>query len=973
MFEKRKLNKFKTKINNQSDKKIIEQLYLNSPDYMKNDKEICEIVFNKNKSLLKILPINFQLDKLKNDNLDVILLFAIKEAQIEFLKNNLSDSIITCYIEQLPEIITEYVINNISILNNSNINSNSINQLLNLLNKNNLLKEIINKNELVNNKQLIHKILENDNSLLREVSSEIRLDFFNNKMHGDGINLFKYLTEIEKESMFFKLFELYKFSENIVATLISSMDIETQNKIVLRDLKFLKYCNQEVQLKIFNNDSEMIKYLDENTKNVVLKSNPKLLYNIKNTSKASSGFDNSFCELKNISYSDLNIDDIISSPVFSAKGSLLLIASGGYDMLYGINQYSKSQYDFYQNMPEQQLSELCMKDINYILPVASVENKEQLENTRIKVKNIFRMLYGQELLNKYSATIDNIFNNYKFDHLTNPNCILDSLKIVFNKDIIEKNDLDIINYYIQTGISGVSNKDVFNMLITNAYGKNASDILKSRPNLNEHNINSLEIFNPTILEKFEVGLVHDLISYNISNMSYLLDIVKNSERLSNLSDLYKLESNIFGANITTFQRTLNDFVNMETLLKNIGEKELTEQELENLYSVVINRNYGNIRNKEELINYENKVKLRLLNEIKENEDIEYIKEKMCNAIFGINYNADNNHERLQMSAYQCSNIYEGSNAYNNELLSENEITMMNFLSIITHESSKDNIITILNNLFEEQNILGNLDFVNAISKIKDNQEKLLNDNLINVEKLEKELEKKSGLVYKTFRNGVPIYILNGIDFGTLTHNIGGTNNEYISEISKDDTLKKFDTLEEQFGSSTISTWYGSNHTYETWEFRPNTNSVCTIGYSNIPKDSIVGMDEPSNNGHDISTDHAPKLITSYAGGGIDFDKMYQESRKKLQEVSFYRKIREQSQITNENHGGRFDFDYFAGNVCIEDLTNIDNISLELSGDNFELYDEAQKRNIPIILVNTNAYSNKKEIVIEENIERGITK
>ena len=67
--------------------------------------------------------------------------------------------------------------------------------------------------------------------------------------------------------------------------------------------------------------------------------------------------------------------------------------------------------------------------------------------------------------------------------------------------------------------------------------------------------------------------------------------------------------------------------------------------------------------------------------------------------------------------------------------------MMDFLSVITHETSKENIINILNNLFDEQNILGNYDFATAITKMKENQEKLLNDNLVSVEKLEEEVKK----------------------------------------------------------------------------------------------------------------------------------------------------------------------------------------------------------------------------------------
>ncbi len=464
-------------------------------------------------------------------------------------------------------------------------------------------------------------------------------------------------------------------------------------------------------------------------------------------------------------------------------------------------------------------------------------------------------------------------------------------------------------------------------------------------------------------------MIHDLLSYNISNMSYFLSIVKDKERLNNLADLYELESNIFGKNVFTFQRTLYDFTSMEPLLIDIGDKEMTSQELEELYSVIINRNYGDIRTKEELFNYQNMVKNKLMNDIKDIEDIDYIKEKVCNALFGINYNNEiYNFERLERTAYFYHNLYEGSNAYNSQILSFEEKSMMDFLSIIFQEQGKSNIISILNNLFNEINVLGNKCFITAINKIKNNQEDLLNQNLISVEKLEEEISKKNGLVLKTTRHGVPIYILNGIEFGSLSHNIGGANNEYIrSSVNENATsLRNIETLEQQFGSSTISTWYNSNLTYENKPTSYRDYSVCSIGFSKIPRGTIVGMDTPGRNGSDISTDHAPKLVSSTAvGGNINFDIMHDSGMR--QEVSFYRKVRDQSEITNENRGGRFDFDYFYGSICMEDLSNLDELDLRLYGDGFDLFGEAEKRNKPIILVNTYAYSKNKEIM--DNIEK----
>lgn len=1003
MFEKRKLNKFKTKIKNIDNKDFIEQLYLNSPDYIKNDKEVCEIIFNKYHLLLKVLPVDYQLDILKSGDLDMLPLVS-EITQVQFLKNNFNDATITRYIDNAPDVLLEYILNNTNILNDVKFNSNAGIQLLDLMKKKDFLGTIIENDQLLNNADLVYKIIDKDKNLLARVPSEIRLNYINEHMsliqgNFEYVSLFKYLTEQEKQETFFQVLakkgSLIQNKEIIM--MINSMNFESQMNIARRNLNCLKHCDEKVQLEMFNKDNKLLVYLSNDVKSGVIKANPCLLYETKTISRLSTLFTDSFQELNDISYSDLDINNLISSPIFSAKGSLLHVAStnGDYDMLYGINQYCESQYSFFQNMPENQITQLCMHDVNYILPLVAVNNNEQIEQVHTKIKKVFEKLYGSDMLNKYANIIDMVFDNYSlkveskllnlansretYDFQYDSNCILDLFKVIFNKEIITNNDADLIKYYVQTSLNNVSNDRAFNMLITNAYGKEAGDILTSRPNLNEHNINSLEIFSPVVLEKFGNGLVHDLISYNISNMSYFLSIIKDAERVSNLSDLYKLESNIFGANISTFQRTLNDFVNLEQLLNNIGNQEMSSSELESLYTVIINRNYGNINKKSELENYENNVKLRLLKEMKEIDDLEYVKEKICNAFFGINYKRYNDYERLQMSGQECANLYEYSNAYNSDLLSESEITMLDFLDVIIHENNKESILKIIDSLFEEQNIFGNYDFVSAMSKVKNNQEKLLNENLVNVEKLEKELEKElendTGLVLKTFRNGVPIYILNGIEFGTLFHINGGTNNAYISSNQDNTGLERLDNLEEQYGSSTISTWYRSNNTaVGLINCETNGPRDCFIGYSKIPKGSIVGMDVPATNSNDISTDHAPKLSVSLASGGINFDRMHASNKK--QEVSFYRKLRDQVQITNENHGGRFDFDYFFGDIYVEDLSKFDEIDFALQSDvaGTNIYDEAKKRNIPIILANNYAYLKGNQVVVQEqNLEKGVSK
>lgn len=691
MFDKFKIKKIKNKITNATDNESVKQLYNNSSQYIKNDEELCNIIFNKNKSLLSILPSTYQMKKLSHENFNDLIFYVSNDVCKNYLKNNLSDNVISVYIQDFSDVIIDYALENVSLFNNDKINSITKKRIIELLKSNNSLQSIINNIEFLKNEELVCYCVDLDNSLLSIIPSNIKKNYFLSKIpyleisnidDCQYLKLYSYLTQNERVEIFSDILKkrngIIKHEE--LKILFDGLTIDNQKKIVLNNFKFIKYCDNEVQLYLFNIDNDLFNYLNQTMKVELINNNPNLVYRTKDV--VTDFF--SFKDLNNINVDNIKINEIIKSPVFNAKGSLLKINSsqGDYDMLFDINQYTKSQYDFFQKMSDEQIARLCMYDVNYIMILANVDEKN-INNAKVRIKNIHKLLFGENILNNYSNLIDLILDNYKGDCLNNYNCILDSLKIIFNKEIVKNNSINLIEDYILSNVHNNPNKQIFNKIIENAYGSEANSILKSRNKLNEHNINSLEIFNPLIIKKFGIGLIHDLISYNISNMSYFLSLVKDEKKLFVLSDLYELESNIYGKNVSTFQRTLNDYEKMEKLLIDIGENKLSDEELNNLYSVIINRNYGNILKKEDLINYENIVKDKLLNKISNVNDIEYIKENICSALFGINFY--NNIEKNDQNAYSYLSLYNASNTYVNDFLTENEKIMMDFLNIICNK------------------------------------------------------------------------------------------------------------------------------------------------------------------------------------------------------------------------------------------------------------------------------------------------
>ena len=151
MFEKIKLNNFKRKIINISVIEHIKQLYLSAPDYIKNDKELCNIIFEKNSSLLNILPFEFQIEKIHNGNFESLITLASEQVQKEYLKNHISDDVINTYITQFPEVITDFILNDTSLFNDISISKKTKQDLIRLLNSKDLLKTIFNNHYLTNN------------------------------------------------------------------------------------------------------------------------------------------------------------------------------------------------------------------------------------------------------------------------------------------------------------------------------------------------------------------------------------------------------------------------------------------------------------------------------------------------------------------------------------------------------------------------------------------------------------------------------------------------------------------------------------------------------------------------------------------------------------------------------------------------------------------------------------------------------
>ena len=957
-FENRNIDKFKKKIKymNSTD---IKNTYINQKEYIKNNVEICDIIFEKSLSNLSWLPVDYQLSK----NFYIYYQNMSNEALEKNLVNNLNDNNISEYLitEKTRKILFDFLINNLGILKQSKYK----NRLLKLIHEydSDLLVTII-KDESICTEELLDEIFEIDNSYFNQIDPNQQIKYVEERFMTNAsrfVECIKYYKFMDKSAKSVFLKNCIKNDErlSLIPELLKDTELEVQKEVVYLRFGLLKYFDSSLQKEVVKEIPETISFLSPSLEEELLLENP-LLEQYINTKLHAFDILNRTEQPSSLSYEKV-VDKITLNngfnPLNSAKGSLLYVdnGQGDYDVRLGLNQYTPNQKKRIQNIDIHEITNLILIDVNYILPLVAVSNENEKIEVKEKLKIIFSGIYGLDYLNMYLKIIDDVIDNYNYDCTNNTRSILDTFKLIFNKQIIINNNPNIIIEYINMNYLNKDvketdkNNELFKEIIKNSYGNDAFDIVNSRNNLNEHNINSLEIFDKRIIDFFGEELIHDLITYNVYNMSGFLSIVKDEKKFIHFKDYYILLTNIYGKNIETFQKAVLNYEKIEELLYDIDNKELSSDELNQLYNVIINNNFGNIKTKNELINYQTIVKNKLDKKMEKTEDIHYLKDIICMALFGKHFNTIyDNYSEGTLS--DIGVIYDIANSNNSELLNNNEKIMLSYANLLMNTTDVNLLKEFINSLFTNEDILCCDYFISGADKIIKNQEKIVNDSLISIKKIQEEVQKGTEKAFYKEYNGAKIYILNGMDYSILGHMIGiGMNNEYLHRTSGN--IENFLELEEQFGSSTISTTYYNNF--------GKFGEIPMLGFSIIPESGLLQIAQTNN----ASTEHAPKLVHSWGRSSPDTKHLVPNKS----EVAIYRYERKEDNVKNANGGGRIkpDFIIVGGNYTSDsDIAKIVSPVADIS----------KQLNIPILFVNNLAYTNNIDIVQDEKVEeRGISK
>ena len=483
----------------------------------------------------------------------------------------------------------------------------------------------------------------------------------------------------------------------------------------------------------------------------------------------------------------------------------------------------------------------------------------QIENDKFgecedRCKRVLLELYGKEKFERLEPCIELIFKAQKDfqqdrgtigvsskNHISHDFRIpLESLKLLFNQEIISSNSEELINDYYSKLFSDKDEKANFEQIILNTYGDKAKKLLESRKELDVYSINSLEIFDNRILDNFSEEFVHDLLSYNVRDFSTFLNIVKNEGEFSLFKQYYDMVSNLLGKNVETIQKAISEFYYNKELLENINNKVLNEEQYTNLISILCGtKNQFDIKTIDELDNYNEIANKALLEEIDSTDDIKGL---ILSNIFGIDKNI----------IFDLNTLYDMDQSRN--IMTDSEREIIKCINFIINEEDLNKLKQLANELIGKQGIRNPIVLQTAITKVKEHSIEILNSRLLSKEKLDDIYERKKddGEIRKENISGVEIYYFEGIDFEE--NGIEFLGNDDSNALGRD-----FMTDDSQSGMSTIST-----RLYTNQNSFINSPSLQHIHYlfGKMDQEDLIAYQE-----HDAETAHSPKLVKSYAGNG----------------------------------------------------------------------------------------------------------
>ena len=577
--------------------------------------------------------------------------------------------------------------------------------------------------------------------------------------------------------------------------------VDVQLEKIEGNIDLLKDADVDIQIKYVQNRPYIMNYLDPNLITNMLKYDISLIKNVnlslsKNKSDKTQEIICGILEnIQNKSSKEI-VNILVNKCVLNAKGKLFRFNSKSNDISY---QYTKRIITKIQSLTIEQIITLIMIDANYILPYVapiysestSREEKEKIiVDSNLRCLNVFKTYFGNELYSKYYKVINKIFNEYlehleEYDFSKDYRCILDLLKVLFNKNIIEKNNFEKISIYIGTSIMYKNNATdtskrlcikLLNEILSSSYG------IEIKNNKEIYNINSLELFDPR-LSFISKELLDDFSKYNFVNISNLLLIIK-SDRIYELFKMYyQVVVYIYGENKETLYRIIENFNYYKNILEDIKGKELKGDELDN-FAILISTFFNpyNINKKEALADYDIVSLKKVVGELSNVKDERVYKNILCKYLFNKSYDEKGDAGWLEADTVeQVCEMYESDSLktleINNEkIFTSDEVNLFTMTKLLFSVNDFDLLVSFIENIIKnkvDRNIISTIELFNKLKKYRI---ELINNEIVSFAEIEALFNARPDIVTKNKREGVDVYTIVNQDFRILC----STNDDGIS-------------------------------------------------------------------------------------------------------------------------------------------------------------------------------------------------
>ena len=770
----KKANNFIASLKNKSEKEI-EQAYLDNKEFENNEIVLSYLFFNHT-SLIRILPLDFQVSRI-NSNLNMFYLGS-EEAKKELVSSWINTN--KFFINALVVGFSEEEYSNylkIYFKQPKDIKLLFMDDLKKVI-------EVLSKSDL----KETEKIIENVKDELTDKQWEYILEVNPIFIKYANQNIQNRYTDDEKFIPYIGGEAREKYIDNQIEkikedfTLFDKMPIEIQKEYIYKYPFMINYLEDDLLTELLKYDIELIKYVNllklknkqDKTQEVIC----SILENIENKSNK---------EIVNI---------LVNKCVLNAKGKLYRFDPKSNDISY---QYTKRIIKILQDLSVNQIVNLINVDVNYIMPyVIPVYN----DNTDRSVKekaiidansrclNVFKVYFGEEYYQQYYKVINKIYNEYlahieKYDYEKDYRCLFELFKVLFNKNIITKNTFERVSLFIGMCILykdenndniKIQHIKVLNELLNNAYETNVKN------NREIFNISSLELFDKK-LSFIDENLLLDYSKYNFVNISNLLLITKSDKMYELFKNYYEILIKIYGLNKETLYRIVENFTYYKDIMKDINDKDLDQEETENLILLLSTfSNQYNICKKEELKDYDLILFKNLVNTLSVVKDENIYKNILCNYLYNKGYDENGNTGWLETETIKSicdifdSSVLEELSINDKKVFDINEINLFRMTKLLFTSDNFDIVLSFVESIITNKLKRNILSIIELFNKIKKYRIELINYSIVSLNDIEDFYNSRPDIVIKNMRDGVEIYTIIEQDFKVLT----STSNDGIT-------------------------------------------------------------------------------------------------------------------------------------------------------------------------------------------------